>query len=162
MAILAGDALLTRAFQVLGEDDSVPAERRIALVAELARAAGTVEGMIGGQVEDLEAEGKPITVDQLDYIHRSKTGALLRGSVRMGAIWSGADSEDVRDTSTITPAMSASLSRSSTTSSMSLPTRPPWERPLGKDAEQQKATFPALYTAWTSRSAKRASTTKPR
>lgn len=144
MAILAGDALLTRAFQVLAEDDSAPAERRVALVAELARAAGTVEGMIGGQVEDLEAEGSPVDADRLDYIHRSKTGALLRGSVRMGAIWAGADPttfeqldaygrhvgfafqivDDILDVT----ADSATLGKTA-----------------GKDVEQQKATFPALY-----------------
>ncbi|MEZ5392567.1 MAG: polyprenyl synthetase family protein [Bryobacterales bacterium] len=144
MAILAGDALLTRAFQVLAEDPSVPAERRIALVGELARAAGTVEGMIGGQVEDLEAEGAPVTADRLDYIHRSKTGALLRGSVRMGAIWAGADAANlarlddfgrhvgfafqiVDDILDVT-ADSATLGKTA-----------------GKDVEQQKATFPALY-----------------
>jgi geranylgeranyl diphosphate synthase type II len=144
MAILAGDALLTRAFQVLAEDDSAPAERRIALVAELSRAAGTVEGMIGGQVEDLEAEGQPIDAGRLDYIHRSKTGALLRGAVRMGAIWAGADAETfgrlddygrhvgfafqiVDDILDVT-ADSATLGKTA-----------------GKDAEQQKATFPALY-----------------
>ena len=144
MAILAGDALLTRAFQALAEDESAPAERRVALVAELSRAAGTVEGMIGGQVEDLEAEGEPVTAERLDYIHRSKTGALLRGSVRMGAIWAGADEEScaslddygrhvgfafqiVDDILDVT-ADSATLGKTA-----------------GKDAEQQKATFPALY-----------------
>ena len=144
MAILAGDALLTRAFQVLAEDASVPAERRIALVGELARAAGTVEGMIGGQVEDLEAEGEPVTADRLDYIHRSKTGALLRGSVRMGAIWAGAEPDafaqldaygrhvgfafQIVDDILDVTADSATLGKTA-----------------GKDAEQQKATFPALY-----------------
>ena len=144
MAILAGDALLTRAFQALAEDVALPAERRIALVGELARAAGTVEGMIGGQVEDLEAEGEPVTADRLDYIHRSKTGAMLRGSVRMGAIWAGADAGEfarlddygrqvglafqiVDDILDVT-ADSATLGKTA-----------------GKDAEQQKATFPALY-----------------
>jgi geranylgeranyl diphosphate synthase type II len=144
MAILAGDALLTRAFQVLAEDESVPSERRIVLVGELARAAGTVEGMIGGQVEDLEAEGEPVTANRLDYIHRSKTGALLRGSVRMGAIWAGARDEwfanldsygrhvgfafQIVDDILDVTADSATLGKTA-----------------GKDAEQQKATFPALY-----------------
>jgi geranylgeranyl diphosphate synthase type II len=144
MAILAGDALLTRAFQILAEDESVPVARRIALVAELSRAAGTVEGMIGGQVEDLEAEGEPATADRLDYIHRSKTGALLRGSVRMGALWAGAEADSfahlddygrhvgfafqiVDDILDVT-ADSATLGKTA-----------------GKDAEQRKATFPALY-----------------
>src|SRR5439155_9811196 len=79
MAILAGDALLTRCYQLLGELPSVPGgdATRLALVRELARATGTTSGMIGGQVVDLESEGKPIGAATLEYIHRSKTGALL-------------------------------------------------------------------------------------
>ncbi|MBV8829572.1 MAG: polyprenyl synthetase family protein, partial [Acidobacteriaceae bacterium] len=90
MAILAGDALLTLAFEVLSRLDGVTADRRISLVEELARAAGTVGGMIGGQVNDLEGERKEATPELLDSIHRAKTGALLRSSVRMGAIYAGA------------------------------------------------------------------------
>ena len=144
MAILAGDALLTRAFQVLAEDAGAPAERRIALVGELSRAAGTVEGMIGGQVEDLEAAGEPVTAERLDYIHRSKTGALLRGSVRMGAIWAGADAETLallddcgRHVGLAFQIVDDILDVTSDTATLG--------KTAGKDAEQQKATFPALY-----------------
>jgi geranylgeranyl diphosphate synthase type II len=144
MAILAGDALLTRAFQVLAEDEAVPAERRIALVRELSRAAGTVEGMIGGQVEDLEAEGEPVTADRLDYIHRSKTGALLRGSVRMGAIWAGPDDETFASLDSYGRQVGFAIQivddiLDVTADSATL------GKTAGKDAEQQKATFPALY-----------------
>jgi geranylgeranyl diphosphate synthase type II len=90
MAILAGDALLTLAFQVLGGMDSTPAERKARMVLELATAAGTVGGMIGGQVADLEGEGKPPRPELLESIHRAKTGALLRASLRMGSIYAGA------------------------------------------------------------------------
>src|ERR1700691_4775512 len=90
MAILAGDALLTLAFEVLAKLDSVDAERRIRLVAELAGASGTVGGMIGGQVNDLEGEGKFPAAHLLESIHRAKTGALLRASVRMGGMYAGA------------------------------------------------------------------------
>jgi geranylgeranyl diphosphate synthase, type II len=144
MAILAGDALLTLAFQALAEAEEISERRRIALVAELARASGTVEGMIGGQVEDLEAEGQPLDADRLDYIHRSKTGALLRASVRMGGIYACADEtalagldeygrriglafqivDDILDVT----ADSATLGKTA-----------------GKDAAQHKATYPALY-----------------
>ena len=92
MAILAGDGLLTVAFKILAELDA-PAENRAAMIAELATAAGTVDGMIGGQVADLEAEGKPLEADQLRYIHRSKTGALIRASVRLGAQFAQASPE---------------------------------------------------------------------
>ncbi|HTS63645.1 MAG TPA: farnesyl diphosphate synthase [Candidatus Acidoferrales bacterium] len=89
MAILAGDSLLTLAFQVLAQLDA-PDERKTRLVAELAAASGTVGGMIGGQVADLEGEGKPPDAQLLETIHRAKTGALLRASLRMGAIYAGA------------------------------------------------------------------------
>jgi geranylgeranyl diphosphate synthase, type II len=94
MAILAGDALLTLAFEVLAKLDA-GAERRVQLVHELAAASGTVGGMIGGQVNDIEGEGKHPTARLLDSIHRAKTGALLRASVRMGAIYAGADAEQL-------------------------------------------------------------------
>src|SRR5712691_331971 len=95
MAILAGDALLTLAFEVLAKMEGVGSERRIALVRELSTAAGTVGGMIGGQVNDIEGEGKHPTAALLESIHRAKTGALLRASVRMGAIYAGADADQL-------------------------------------------------------------------
>jgi geranylgeranyl diphosphate synthase, type II len=72
MAILAGDSLLTLAFQVLARVPIAP-DRSIALVAELATSSGTVQGMIGGQVHDIEGEGQPATAELLDGIHRAKT-----------------------------------------------------------------------------------------
>src|SRR5215467_6594831 len=88
MAILAGDSLLTLAFQVLAQLNA-PADRKVRMIAELSTAAGTVGGMIGGQVADLEGEGKPPDAQLLETIHRAKTGALLRASLRMGALSSG-------------------------------------------------------------------------
>src|SRR6202043_1550403 len=76
MAILAGDALLTLAFATLAGAPLEPA-RRVRVIAEIAAAAGTVDGMVGGQVADVEAEGEPITEATLQYIHRSKTAALI-------------------------------------------------------------------------------------
>ena len=94
MAILAGDALLTLAFQVLAQLDA-PDYTKTRLIAELAVASGTVGGMIGGQVADLEGEGKPPDAQLLETIHRAKTGALLRASLRMGAISAGASEDAV-------------------------------------------------------------------
>ena len=88
-AILAGDALLTLAFEVLASA-ALPAERRAALVLELARGAGWA-GMVGGQALDLEAEGRRVGLSGLLGIHRRKTGALLLAAVRMGGIAAGAD-----------------------------------------------------------------------
>jgi len=90
MAILAGDSLLTLAFEVLSGIGTFTPAQRIALIAELATASGTVGGMIGGQVHDIEGEGQPPTAALLEAIHRAKTGALLRASVRMGAICASA------------------------------------------------------------------------
>lgn len=83
LAILAGDALLTMAFDVLGRAGNCAA------VVELAQAAGAA-GMVGGQVIDLESEDKRLTADELQRIHAMKTGALIRGAVRLGAILGGA------------------------------------------------------------------------
>jgi geranylgeranyl diphosphate synthase type II len=143
IAILAGDALLTMAFQVLADIDTLP-ERKVRLIAELAAAAGTLGGMIGGQVADLEGEGQPPEAALLETIHRAKTGALLRASLRLGAIVAGAaDSEyealscygehiglafQIVDDILDVEESSAALGKTS-----------------GKDAQQHKITFPAVY-----------------
>jgi geranylgeranyl diphosphate synthase, type II len=143
-AILAGDALLTRAFQTLAETAGASAVVRVAMIGELSAAAGTVDGMIGGQMEDLEAEGQPITEERLHYIHRSKTGALIRASVLMGGIFAEASKEQLERLSEYGSAIGAAfqivddiLDIEGTTESLG--------KTAGKDAEQQKATFPALY-----------------
>jgi geranylgeranyl diphosphate synthase, type II len=138
MAILAGDALLTHAFVVLG---SIGDAR---LVSELATASGTVGGMIAGQVHDIEGERQSPTAELLDRIHRAKTGALLRASVRMGAIHAGA-SEDQLD----------ALSRYGEHIGLAfqivddlldvLQTSEELGKTAGKDAAQHKITFPAVY-----------------
>jgi len=89
-AILAGDALLTRAFEMVAlRSPGVPAERLLTVVAELSLAAGA-PGLVGGQVVDLESEGKQVDLDTLEYIHLHKTGALLRACVLCGALIAGA------------------------------------------------------------------------
>ena len=98
IAILAGDALLTRAFHLLAELPAGASDalvrRRLAACAELGLASGTT-GLIGGQVMDLESEGKAIDAASLERLHRAKTGALLKASVRGGAILGGASDEDL-------------------------------------------------------------------
>ncbi|MBV8731798.1 MAG: polyprenyl synthetase family protein [Acidobacteriia bacterium] len=149
MAILAGDALLTLAFQVLAQLEAPP-DRRARMIAELATAAGTVGGMIGGQVADLEGAGESPTAALLETIHRAKTGALLRASVRLGAIIAGANDAEYEALSCFgehvglafqivddildVEESSAALGKTS-----------------GKDVQQQKITFPAVYGLETSR-----------
>jgi geranylgeranyl diphosphate synthase type II len=92
-AILAGDALLTRAFEMVAlRSPGVPADRLLAVVGELSLAAGA-PGLVGGQVVDLECEGKDVDLDTLEYIHLHKTGALLRACVVTGALVGGASAE---------------------------------------------------------------------
>ncbi len=90
-AILAGDALQTLAFSILSDAPmpGVTIEDRLAMVKELAYASG-VAGMCGGQALDMEAEGKQVTLEELERIHRHKTGALIRSAVRLGALSAGA------------------------------------------------------------------------
>jgi len=143
IAILAGDALLTLAFQVLS-GLKAEAARKIRLVAELSDAAGTVGGMIGGQVADLEGEGQPPDAALLESIHRAKTGALLRASVRMGAVHAGAAPDQVAALSRYGEHIGLAFQMIDDIldveeSSESL------GKTAGKDAQQHKITFPAVY-----------------
>jgi len=149
MAILAGDALLTLAFQVLAELP-VSAERRSRLIGELSTASGTVGGMIGGQVADLEGEGKPPDAQLLETIHRAKTGALLRASLRLGAIYADATGEQYAGLSCYGEHVGLAFQivddiLDVEQSSESL------GKTAGKDAQQHKITFPAVYGLETSR-----------
>jgi geranylgeranyl diphosphate synthase type II len=143
MAILAGDALLTLAFQVLAELP-IAGDRRARLVAELSTAAGTVGGMIGGQVADLEGEGKPPDAALLETIHRAKTGALLRASLRIGAIYAGATDQQYSALSCYGEHVGLAFQivddiLDVEESSEAL------GKTAGKDAQQHKITFPAVY-----------------
>lgn len=88
-AILAGDALLAMAFDVLSQPNLGTAEQRITAVRMLASACGPT-GMVGGQIDDIAFEGKPLTSEQLQHIHVRKTGALLEASVGIGLTFAGA------------------------------------------------------------------------
>jgi geranylgeranyl diphosphate synthase type II len=143
MAILAGDALLTLAFQVLAGLDA-PDARKTRLIQELSTASGTVGGMIGGQVADLEGEGKTPNPDLLETIHRAKTGALLRASLRLGAIHAAAGDEQYAALSRYGEHIGLAFQivddiLDVEESSESL------GKTAGKDAAQHKITFPAVY-----------------
>jgi len=143
IAILAGDALLTLAFETIGAAP-VNVALRVAMLTEIARSAGTRNGMVGGQVADLQAEGKDVGPETLEYIHRSKTAALIRASITVGAICAGAADEDVarlrhfgetigwafqvKDDILDVEESSAALGKTA-----------------GKDIAQQKATYPAVF-----------------
>src|SRR6202158_1288580 len=153
LATLAGDALLTRAFEILATANLEPA-RTVRIIKEIATAAGTVDGMVGGQVADLQAEGHPIEPAMLEYIHRSKTAALIRAAIVCGALAGGAADagaqrlrhfgeniglafqvvDDILDVEE----SSAALGKTA-----------------GKDQSQKKATYPALYGVESSRATAR-------
>ena len=94
VAILAGDALLTLAFTVILRQKDVSAETLLRVVDEISRAAGA-EGMVGGQVLDLRAEGVRISMEELRRVHMGKTGALFHAALRSGAILAGATQEQL-------------------------------------------------------------------
>jgi geranylgeranyl diphosphate synthase, type II len=144
IAILAGDALLTLAFQTLSTIDSVSDERKTRTMAELSTAAGTVGGMIGGQVADLEGEGKIPTRELLESIHRAKTGALLRASVRMGAIYAGADDRQLHAISSYGEHVGLAFQIVDDILDVEQSSEL-LGKTAGKDAQQQKITFPAVY-----------------
>jgi len=143
MAILAGDALLTLAFQTLATAPVEPV-RRAEILDEVARAAGTVEGMVGGQVADLEAEGKAPDAATLEYIHRSKTAALIRASVVSGALAGGAAVADVArlrefgaNAGLLFQVVDDILDVEESSAALG--------KTAGKDQAQKKLTYPALY-----------------
>jgi geranylgeranyl diphosphate synthase type II len=144
MAILAGDALLTLAFEVLSKLPDTQESRKARLVMELATAAGTAGGMIGGQVHDLEGEGKPPDARLLESIHRAKTGALLRASLRMGGIYAGADDEQLAALSCF--GEHAGLCFQIVDDLLDIEqSSEALGKTAGKDAQQHKITFPSVY-----------------
>ena len=145
MAILAGDGLLTLAFRLLAENLRPGMDGRVLrdVLVEVAEAAGT-GGMVGGQVADLEAEGRQVTPEALDYIHLHKTAALIRASIRSGAALCGA-----------TPAQLQALAVAGTSLGLAFQivddildvtgTTEQLGKTAGKDQAQQKATYPAIH-----------------
>ncbi|MGC1415819.1 MAG: polyprenyl synthetase family protein [Candidatus Acidiferrum sp.] len=143
-AILAGDALLTLAFETIAATP-VDANRRVSMLSEISVAAGTINGMVGGQVADLEAEGKRIGPEMLEYIHRSKTAALIRASISSGSICAGASNEDVARLRNFGESLGLLFQVTDDIldveeSSAAL------GKTAGKDVAQQKATYPAVHS----------------
>lgn len=144
MAILAGDALLTLAFRLVADNagqSNIGALQEV--VVDIADAAGH-KGMVAGQVADLEAEGRRVGADVVDYIHAHKTGALIRTSLRIGAMLCGADAAQVRALSVAGADLGLAFQivddiLDVVASSEEL------GKTAGKDQIQQKATYPAIH-----------------
>lgn len=144
-AILAGDALLTLAFQVLAQPsaDNQPApEKRIAAIARIARAAGC-RGMIEGQMRDIAAEGRPLALDRLAELHGLKTGALITAAVGSGALWGGGDEDQVRVLEDY--GAKIGLAFQVTDDNLNVEGDPAeLGKAVGTDAARSKTTYPAL------------------
>jgi geranylgeranyl diphosphate synthase type II len=143
IAILAGDALQTQAYEVLARLQC-PAEARVRIIEEIARGTGTVDGMIGGQVKDLEAERQTPDAATLEYIHRSKTGALITASLVTGGIYAGGSHAEIQRLRDFGRAIGLAFQIADdvldvTQSSEQL------GKTAGKDAASEKATYPALF-----------------
>ncbi|BCD25070.1 dimethylallyltransferase [Bacillus cereus] len=146
MAVLAGDGLLTYAFQVIMayEQKEISAEKKVRLVLELAKAAGP-EGMVGGQVADMEAEGKQLTIDELEYIHKHKTGKLLEFAVLAGSILSDATEE--QEEKLLEFAKYIGLAFQIRDDILDVEgTEEEIGKPIGSDVSNEKSTYTTLFT----------------
>ena len=143
LAILAGDALQTQAYEVLSRL-KCPPDARVRIIEEIARGTGTVDGMIGGQVKDLEAERQKPDAATLEYIHRSKTGALITASLVTGGIYAGGSHAEIQRLRDFGRSIGLAFQivddvLDVTQSSEQL------GKTAGKDTVSEKATYPALF-----------------
>jgi geranylgeranyl diphosphate synthase, type II len=143
IAILAGDALQTQAYESLAQL-ICPADARVAIIREIAHATGTIDGMIGGQVVDLEAEHKKPDLATLEYIHRSKTAALITASVVSGGIYAGATVTDIAHLRTYGQSIGLAFQIVDDVLDVTQ-TSEQLGKTAGKDTAAEKATYPALF-----------------
>ena len=142
--ILAGDALQTLAFQTLAEDERLAAELRVKLIGEIARAAGTPEGMVAGQALDLGAESREVNGDELERIHHQKTGALICAAARCGAMIAGANEDELAAITEYATNLGLLFQITDDLLDITATAEDLGKTP-GKDARSCKATFPAVY-----------------
>jgi geranylgeranyl diphosphate synthase type II len=143
MAILAGDALLTLAFEIIS-DGHAAAACQLRIIHELAHAIGTLNGMVGGQVIDMEMTDRTSDAATLDYIHSSKTGAFIRMAARSGAIFAQASEDDVARVTDYGEKIGLAFQIVDDLLDV-LGSQAELGKTIGKDAQQHKATYPALH-----------------
>jgi geranylgeranyl diphosphate synthase type II len=142
-AILAGDALQTQAYEVMAEL-KCPAEARVRIIAELAHGTGTIDGMIGGQVVDLESEHVKPDLPTLEYIHRAKTGALIVSSLLTGCYYAGATAVEVQRVREFGRASGLAFQIADDILDVTA-TSEQLGKTAGKDLAAEKVTYPALF-----------------
>jgi geranylgeranyl diphosphate synthase type II len=143
IAILAGDALQTQAYEVLS-CLKCPPEARVRIIEEIARGTGTVDGMIGGQVVDLESEHSKPDAETLEYIHRSKTAALITSSVVTGGLFAGANDGAVADLRSFGQSIGLAFQIVDDILDVTQ-TSEQLGKTAGKDTAAEKSTYPALF-----------------
>jgi geranylgeranyl diphosphate synthase type II len=146
IAILAGDGLLNRAFEVLSDPrrlKTVTAVRLIAITREISLASG-VFGMVGGQVVDMESEGKDVDLPTLEYIHTHKTGALIRASVRTGAIYAKASEKRLKALTRYGERVGLAFQIADDILDI-VGSREEIGKDVGSDLKKGKKTFPSFY-----------------
>jgi len=145
VAILAGDALLTQAFHILASDQPrLDTARQVRVISEIARAAATVDALIGGQVADIENEGKEVDSATLEYIHRSKTGAMIRVSVIAGGIIAGASDDQLEKIGRFGEKIGLAFQIADDILDVTSTSEQLGKTP-GKDQAALKATYPAVH-----------------
>jgi geranylgeranyl diphosphate synthase type II len=143
IAILAGDALQSQAYEVLAQV-RCPAEARVAIIREIAHGTGTVDGMIGGQVVDLEAEHAKPSLETLEYIHRSKTAALITASVVSGGMYAEAIADQVTWLRNFGQSVGLAFQIVDDVLDVTQ-TSEQLGKTAGKDTAAEKTTYPALF-----------------
>lgn len=143
-ATLAGDALQTLAFQTIAEDENLSAETRVRVISEVARGAGTPQGMVAGQARDLEAESQAVSGAELESIHRLKTGALIVAAARCGAIIAKSHESELESISDYAARLGLLFQITDDLLDVTATAQDLGKTP-GKDARARKATYPALY-----------------
>jgi len=143
-AILAGDALQSIAFQTLADDEQLDAETRVRLISELARAAGTPNGMVAGQALDLDAESRQVSGEELEQSHGLKTGALIIASARCGAIIAKANAAETDVVTSYASQLGLLFQITDDLLDVTATAEALGKTP-GKDARSSKATYPAVY-----------------
>lgn len=148
MAILAGDALLNKAFEIVSGYEHKDLSRAMRAINVLAASSGT-EGMIGGQVVDLAAEGKDISLSELQYIHLLKTGAIIRSACVIGGILAGADDDELRAIDEYAKNLGIAFQIRDDILDVT-GSEEELGKPIGSDAEQDKNTYVKLIGEWRS------------
>jgi len=143
-AILAGDALLTLAFEIIAGTRCASNDATLRVLCELAHAIGTMGGMVGGQIVDLETTDATGDAARLDYIHSAKTGAFICAALRTGAILANAGEDDLRRLTTYGEKIGLAFQIADDLLDVQ-GSEAELGKSIGKDEEQHKATYPALH-----------------